>query len=78
MRATTINDEMKLDATRALAALDKEDVPDSVRRAYGLERSHRTDRHGGSASPSTYCSGGEVNDIVNMAAIAVVDAQERL
>src|SRR2546427_7686028 len=38
VRATTINDEMKLAATRALAALAKEDVPDSVRRVYGLER----------------------------------------
>jgi malate dehydrogenase (oxaloacetate-decarboxylating)(NADP+) len=38
VRATTINDEMKLAATLALAALAKEDVPDSVRRAYGLER----------------------------------------
>src|SRR5271169_683497 len=38
VRATTINDEMKLAATRALAALAKEDVPDSVRRAYGIER----------------------------------------
>ena len=38
VRATTINDEMKLAATRALAALAKEDVPDSVRRAYGVER----------------------------------------
>jgi malate dehydrogenase (oxaloacetate-decarboxylating)(NADP+) len=37
VRATTINDEMKLAATLALAALAKEDVPDSVRRAYGLE-----------------------------------------
>jgi malate dehydrogenase (oxaloacetate-decarboxylating)(NADP+) len=36
VRATTINDEMKLAATRALAALAKEDVPDSVRRAYGV------------------------------------------
>ena len=33
VHATTINDEMKLAATRALAALAKEDVPDSVRRA---------------------------------------------
>jgi|SRR5579872_2164388 len=32
VRATTINDEMKLAATRALASLAKEDVPDSVRR----------------------------------------------
>jgi malate dehydrogenase (oxaloacetate-decarboxylating)(NADP+) len=38
VRATTINDEMKLAATRALASLAKEDVPDSVRRAYGLEQ----------------------------------------
>src|SRR5579863_2789862 len=38
VRATTINDEMKLAATRALAALAKEDVPDSVLRAYNVER----------------------------------------
>jgi malate dehydrogenase (oxaloacetate-decarboxylating)(NADP+) len=38
VRATTINDEMKLAATHALASLAKEDVPDSVRRAYGLDR----------------------------------------
>jgi len=38
VRATTINEEMKLAATRALAALAKEDVPDSVCRAYGVER----------------------------------------
>src|SRR5580765_1606082 len=37
VRATTINDEMKLAATMALAALAKEDVPDSVLRAYGQE-----------------------------------------
>jgi malate dehydrogenase (oxaloacetate-decarboxylating)(NADP+) len=37
VRATQINDEMKLAATRALAALAKQDVPDSVRRAYGVE-----------------------------------------
>ena len=37
VRATTVNDEMKLAATRALAALAREDVPDSVRRAYGVE-----------------------------------------
>jgi malate dehydrogenase (oxaloacetate-decarboxylating)(NADP+) len=37
-RATTINDEMKLAASRALANLAKEDVPDSVLRAYGNER----------------------------------------
>jgi malate dehydrogenase (oxaloacetate-decarboxylating)(NADP+) len=38
VRATAINDEMKLAATRALAALAKQDVPDSVRRAYAVER----------------------------------------
>lgn len=37
VRATQVNDEMKLAATRALAALTKEDVPDSVRRVYGVE-----------------------------------------
>ena len=36
VHATTINEEMKLAATHALAALAKEDVPDSVRRAYGV------------------------------------------
>ncbi len=38
VRATTINDDMKLSATHALAALAKEDVPDSVLRAYGVDR----------------------------------------
>ena len=38
VRATGINEEMKLAAARALADLAKEDVPDSVMRAYGLER----------------------------------------
>jgi malate dehydrogenase (oxaloacetate-decarboxylating)(NADP+) len=37
-RATTINDEMKLAASEALANLAKEDVPDSVLRAYGNDR----------------------------------------
>jgi len=37
-RATTINDEMKLAASRALADLAKEDVPDSVLRAYAKDR----------------------------------------
>ena len=37
VRATTINDAMKLAATHALAALAREDVPDSVRRTYGSE-----------------------------------------
>ena len=36
MRATAINEEMKLSATKALASLAKEDVPDSVCRAYGV------------------------------------------
>ncbi len=40
VRATAINEEMKLAATRALAELAKEDVPDSVMKAYGLERLH--------------------------------------
>jgi malate dehydrogenase (oxaloacetate-decarboxylating)(NADP+) len=37
VQARHINDEMKLAATRALAALAREDVPDSVLRAYNLE-----------------------------------------
>src|SRR3989441_2194753 len=37
-RATTINDEMKLAASRALADLAKEEVPDSVLRAYSTDR----------------------------------------
>jgi len=40
VRATAINEEMKLAATHALADLAKEDVPDSVCRAYGVERLH--------------------------------------
>jgi malate dehydrogenase (oxaloacetate-decarboxylating)(NADP+) len=38
VRATEINEEMKMAATRALAALAKEDVPDSVSQLYGLTR----------------------------------------
>src|SRR5438270_4763021 len=38
VRAKKINDEMEMAATRALAALAKEEVPDSEMRAYGLER----------------------------------------
>ena len=38
VRATAINEEMKLAATRALSALTREDVPDAVCRAYGLDR----------------------------------------
>ena len=37
-RATQINDEMKLAASKALADLAKEDVPDSVLRAYSQDR----------------------------------------
>ena len=40
VRATAINEEMKLAATKALARLAKEDVPDSVMKAYGLDRLH--------------------------------------
>lgn len=38
IRATAINEEMKLAATHALAGLAREDVPDSVMRTYGVER----------------------------------------
>jgi malate dehydrogenase (oxaloacetate-decarboxylating)(NADP+) len=38
VRARAINEEMKVAATHALGALAKEDVPDSVLRAYGLGR----------------------------------------
>jgi malate dehydrogenase (oxaloacetate-decarboxylating)(NADP+) len=37
VRAKEINEEMKMAATRALAALAKEDVPESVSRLYGLK-----------------------------------------
>ena len=37
VRATAINEEMKVAAVKALAALTHEDVPDSVLRAYGKE-----------------------------------------
>ncbi|MFC1522533.1 phosphate acetyltransferase [Elusimicrobiota bacterium] len=37
VHATTINEEMKRAATKALADLAKEDVPDSVRKVYGGE-----------------------------------------
>jgi malate dehydrogenase (oxaloacetate-decarboxylating)(NADP+) len=37
VRARAINDEMKIAASQALAALAKEDVPDSVLHAYGVE-----------------------------------------
>jgi malate dehydrogenase (oxaloacetate-decarboxylating)(NADP+) len=38
VRATTINEEMKLAATKALAALAKEPVPEVVLKAYGLKK----------------------------------------
>ncbi|MBI4535625.1 MAG: NADP-dependent malic enzyme [Ignavibacteriae bacterium] len=38
VRATAINDEMKIAAAHALADLTKEDVPDSVVKAYGGKR----------------------------------------
>ena len=38
VRASSINEPMKLAATRALAQLAREDVPDSVVRAYGVEK----------------------------------------
>lgn len=38
VRARAINEEMKLAACHALAALAKQEVPDSVLRAYGLDR----------------------------------------
>jgi malate dehydrogenase (oxaloacetate-decarboxylating)(NADP+) len=37
VRAKAINEEMKIAASQALAALTKQDVPDSVLRAYGLD-----------------------------------------
>jgi len=38
VRATTINDEMKVAASQALAALAHEEVPAEVLKAYGLKR----------------------------------------
>jgi malate dehydrogenase (oxaloacetate-decarboxylating)(NADP+) len=38
VRARAINDDMQMAATRALADLAKQDVPDSVMRAYGISR----------------------------------------
>ncbi|CAG0944650.1 malate dehydrogenase (oxaloacetate-decarboxylating)(NADP+) [Anaerolineae bacterium] len=40
VRAKAINEEMKVAAARALASLAKQDVPDSVLKAYGLEALH--------------------------------------
>jgi malate dehydrogenase (oxaloacetate-decarboxylating)(NADP+) len=38
VRATTINEAMKMAATHALAELAREEVPDSVSRSYGMQR----------------------------------------
>ncbi|MCS6902810.1 MAG: NADP-dependent malic enzyme [Candidatus Bipolaricaulota bacterium] len=40
VRATQINEAMKVAAAKSLAALAKEDVPDSVAKAYGLQGLH--------------------------------------
>jgi len=40
VHAKKINEEMKMAATHALADLAKQDVPDAVRTAYGVERIH--------------------------------------
>jgi len=40
VRARAINEEMKMAATRALASLAREDVPEVVLRAYGVEQLH--------------------------------------
>ena len=40
VRASTINEDMKVAATRALAQLAREDVPESVLKAYGLTSLH--------------------------------------
>jgi malate dehydrogenase (oxaloacetate-decarboxylating)(NADP+) len=40
VHATAINDDMKIAATKALATLAKEDVPDEVARAYGVDSFH--------------------------------------
>ena len=44
VRATTINEEMKMAAVRAIAALAKEDVPDVVMRAYQEKRGYQFGR----------------------------------
>jgi malate dehydrogenase (oxaloacetate-decarboxylating)(NADP+) len=40
VHARAVNDEMKMAATKALAELAKQDVPDAVRTAYGVDRLH--------------------------------------
>jgi len=54
VHATVINEEMKLAATRALANLAKEDVPDSVCRAYGVARLEFWSRLLDSRNPLTH------------------------
>ena len=44
VRARTINEEMKMAAVRAIAALAKEDVPDAVMRAYKEKRGYQFGR----------------------------------
>ena len=44
MRASAINEEMKVAAVRALAQLAREDVPESVLKAYGLHAASRFGR----------------------------------
>ncbi len=45
VRAKSINEEMKFAASQALAALAKEDVPDSVLRAYGVDSMKLSDEY---------------------------------
>ncbi len=45
VRAKSINEEMKFAASQALAALAKEDVPDSVLRAYGVHSMKLSDEY---------------------------------
>ncbi len=45
VRARAINEEMKVAASKALADLTKEDVPDSVLRAYGLDSLRFSDEY---------------------------------
>ena len=64
VRARTINEEMKVAAAHALAALAREDVPDSVLRAYGLDSLqlrpgvHRAQAAGSTGHPVGVTGGG--------------------
>ena len=53
VRASTINEEMKLAAVRALAQLAREDVPESVLKAYGARAPLASDATTSSRSRST-------------------------